>query len=430
MKKHKKHLRLFLIAAVICAGYMGIENNFAKAEEEVPPPSFYDVNKGDTYYVAISSLREWGIIEGYTDGTFKPNISVNRAEALKMITLSTGVFTEEEMEGEEELEENDESDEIEENGENDEIEENDENDEIEENNENDESNENDEHDEIEEREENDELDENDENDENNEIEESDENNEVEMNGEIDETGENSEVEEDNEIEEVEEIEEITETKPFPDTPLGKWYTKYLTAAKELEIIHGHPDGTFRPSNEINLAEALKILFESMMTQQELDLESTKEYLYEDTPPDAWFSIYTSYAGAKGIINIYSNNTVAPAQKMSRGYLAEIMYRSIMSQEGYEFGKATWYGQFFHGRTTASGEIFDKNELTAAHKHLPFNTVVEVTNLANGESVEVRITDRGPYGPGRVIDLSSKAFSEIASLGAGVINVQYEIVHHP
>ncbi len=356
-------IRLLLIIAIIFAGYATIDKNLAKAEEETTPQPFYDVNKGDTYYVAISKLREWDIIEGYADGTFKPERSINRAEALKMITLSTGVFTEEEMEGEEE-------EEIEENDENDEKEEIDENDEI------------------------------------------------------------DEIEENNENEEIDENDEIDETKPFPDTPLGEWYTKYLIAAKDLGIIHGHPDGTFRPSNEINLAETLKILFESIQTQKELDLESTKEYLYEDTPPDEWFTIYTSYAGAKGIINIYSNNTVAPAQKMSRGYLAEVMYRSIMSQEGYGFGKATWYGQVFHGRTTASGEPFDKNELTAAHKHLPFNTIVEVKNLANGESVEVRITDRGPYGPGRVIDLSSEAFSRIASLGAGVINVQYKIVHHP
>lgn len=389
-------IRLLLIIAIIFAGYATIDKNLAKAEEETTPQPFYDVNKGDTYYVAISKLREWDIIEGYADGTFKPERSINRAEALKMITLSTGVFTEEEIEGEEEEE----------------IDENEENDEI---------------DEKEEIDENDKVDENDENEENDEIDENEENNE---NDENDEVEENNETEENDENEEIDENDEIDETKPFPDTPLGEWYTKYLIAAKDLGIIHGHPDGTFRPSNEINLAETLKILFESIQTQKELDLESTKEYLYEDTPPDEWFTIYTSYAGAKGIINIYSNNTVAPAQKMSRGYLAEVMYRSIMSQEGYGFGKATWYGQVFHGRTTASGEPFDKNELTAAHKHLPFNTIVEVKNLANGESVEVRITDRGPYGPGRVIDLSSEAFSRIASLGAGVINVQYKIVHHP
>ena len=99
----------------------------------------------------------------------------------------------------------------------------------------------------------------------------------------------------------------------------------------------------------------------------------------------------------------------------------------MSKKGYEFGKATWYGAALQGNYTASGSIFDYHQMTAAHKTLPFGTMVKVTNMANGESIEVEITDRGPYGPGRVIDLTSAAFEEIASLGAGVIYVQYEIV---
>ncbi len=382
MKKHKTLLRLLLTVAIICAGYVTIDKNFVTAEDETPPLAFYDVNKGDTYYVAISKLREWDIIEGYEDGTFKPGISINRAEALKMITLSTGVFTEEEMEDKIETEETEETEEVEESVAEESV-----------------------------------------------AEESVVEESVAEESVVEESVVEESVVED-EMEEADEIEEVEETTPFPDTPLEEWYTKYLIAAKALGIIHGHPDGTFRPADEINLVETLKILFESIQTQKELDFESTREYLYEDTPPEEWFTIYTSYAGAKGIINIYPTNTVAPAQKMSRGYLAEVMYRSIMSEKGYDFGKATWYGGAFQGNTTASGETFDKNELTAAHKHLPFNTIVEVTNLANGESVEVRITDRGPYGPGRVIDLSSEAFSRIASLGAGVINVQYKVVHLP
>jgi rare lipoprotein A len=77
--------------------------------------------------------------------------------------------------------------------------------------------------------------------------------------------------------------------------------------------------------------------------------------------------------------------------------------------------------------TANGETFDPTMLTAAHKTLPFNTLVRVTNVKNGKSVVVRINDRGPYTAGRCLDLSSAAFGTIASLGAGIANVKYEVL---
>jgi rare lipoprotein A len=81
-----------------------------------------------------------------------------------------------------------------------------------------------------------------------------------------------------------------------------------------------------------------------------------------------------------------------------------------------------------GSTTASGEPFDPNGMTAAHRTLPFNTRVRVTNPANGKSVVVRINDRGPFVSGRCLDLARGAFMVIASLGAGVIsNARYEVL---
>lgn len=91
------------------------------------------------------------------------------------------------------------------------------------------------------------------------------------------------------------------------------------------------------------------------------------------------------------------------------------------------GKASWYGGIFHGRTMANGEIFDKYELTAAHKTLPFGTKVLVINRNNQKEVEVEITDRGPYIKGRIIDLSRKAFEEIADLDEGVISVEMKLL---
>jgi rare lipoprotein A len=88
----------------------------------------------------------------------------------------------------------------------------------------------------------------------------------------------------------------------------------------------------------------------------------------------------------------------------------------------EVGPATWYGPHHQGKKTASGEIFDMNALTAAHRTLPFGTWVLVTNLANGRSVKVRVNDRGPNRPGAVIDLSSKAAEAIGLLHAGIATV--------
>lgn len=93
----------------------------------------------------------------------------------------------------------------------------------------------------------------------------------------------------------------------------------------------------------------------------------------------------------------------------------------------ETGMASWYGPDFHGKTTANGETYDQNGLTAAHKTLPFNSVVRVTNLDNGKQVTVRINDRGPYARGRIIDLSRAAAREVDMIGPGVARVRLEIL---
>lgn len=89
------------------------------------------------------------------------------------------------------------------------------------------------------------------------------------------------------------------------------------------------------------------------------------------------------------------------------------------------GMASWYGPGFAGRLTANGEIFDPAQLTAAHRTLPFNTHVRVTNLANGRSVTVRINDRGPFVGNRIIDLSRAAAERIGMIGSGTARVRLE-----
>ena len=86
------------------------------------------------------------------------------------------------------------------------------------------------------------------------------------------------------------------------------------------------------------------------------------------------------------------------------------------------GRASWYGPGFHGRRTASGETFNTNDLTAAHRTLPFGTKVRVVNKKTGKSVVVRINDRGPYAHGRVIDLSKASAQAIGISGVGSVDV--------
>jgi len=88
--------------------------------------------------------------------------------------------------------------------------------------------------------------------------------------------------------------------------------------------------------------------------------------------------------------------------------------------------ASWYGPGFHGRRTASGERFDANALSAAHPTLPFGTHVRVTNLANGRCVRVRVTDRGPFAPGRSLDVSYGAARALGMVGRGTARVRMEV----
>jgi rare lipoprotein A len=102
--------------------------------------------------------------------------------------------------------------------------------------------------------------------------------------------------------------------------------------------------------------------------------------------------------------------------------------SIPVPEGYvEEGNASWYGEPFNGRRASNGEIYDMDKLTAAHRTLPFGTMVSVTNLNNGKSTTVRITDRGPFVENRIIDLSRAAAREIESVGPGVVPVRVEVL---
>ncbi|MBN2619739.1 septal ring lytic transglycosylase RlpA family protein [candidate division WOR-3 bacterium] len=93
----------------------------------------------------------------------------------------------------------------------------------------------------------------------------------------------------------------------------------------------------------------------------------------------------------------------------------------------QYGEASYYAGEFHGRKTASGENYDMHQLTCAHKTLPFNTKVKVTNLTNKKTVIVRVNDRGPFVSGRIIDLSFAAAQKIDLIPSGVTRVKIEVI---
>jgi rare lipoprotein A len=94
------------------------------------------------------------------------------------------------------------------------------------------------------------------------------------------------------------------------------------------------------------------------------------------------------------------------------------------------GEASWYGSQYHGKTTSSGEVYNKNKMTAAHKTLPFGTKVKVTNLENNESVVLRINDRGPFVGDRIIDVSEVAARKLEFHADGIGNVKVEVLELP
>lgn len=108
-------------------------------------------------------------------------------------------------------------------------------------------------------------------------------------------------------------------------------------------------------------------------------------------------------------------------------LVLLAYQSFSQVPNTVVGNASYYADRFHGRKTASGEKYLKNQLTAAHKNLPFGTIVKVTNLNNGQTVEVKINDRGPYSKKCIIDLSKEAAKRLDILTQGIAEVHLEYV---
>jgi len=111
---------------------------------------------------------------------------------------------------------------------------------------------------------------------------------------------------------------------------------------------------------------------------------------------------------------FTSGTATPPAEMPAGYVPT---------GATEDGDASWYGPGFDGKTAANGETYDQEAMTAAHKTLPFGTWIKVTNTTNGQSVFVRINDRGPYVDGRILDLSHAGAQAIGIDGVATIHIE-------
>ena len=203
---------------------------------------------------------------------------------------------------------------------------------------------------------------------------------------------------------------------FSDTEAGVWYEDYIKKAFELGIISGYSDGTFKPEANVNRAEALKMLLIATDTEDTAGI-------------DPWYLPYMEYAEEHVLIWPDASGDYIPDHALTRGELADLIYR--FKKEPYtdtvEYGIASYYGYSFDGHNTASGTPLDAEGFMAAHKTLPFGTVLRITRLDTLQAVEVTVVDRGPYTEGYIVDLTPAAFEQIGSLSTGIVKVRLEVL---
>lgn len=295
---------------------------------------FTDIDENHQYLPAIRYLKQNGVINGYPDGSFRPEQEVNRAEALKFLTLSEKILNQ------------------------------------------------------------------------------------------------GAASEDAELLFLEEAaSETIGNFDLTDVPEDSWYFRYVKQAFKNEIIKGYGDRTFRPANTVNLAEAVKMLLETnKVTLPSID--EITENPFKDAYMDEWYAPYIKYAKEKYILIADMDLKVRPEKDITRQEMANLIYRFYNLEETQVYGRASYYADYFDGKTTASGQVFRQDEFTAAHLTLPFGSLIKVVNLENEKSVVVRVTDRGPYDKRFVVDLSKAAFETISPLSRGVIQVYYEVIYTP
>jgi rare lipoprotein A len=135
----------------------------------------------------------------------------------------------------------------------------------------------------------------------------------------------------------------------------------------------------------------------------------------------------SLGAAQGPISPESKNTRSNVPKQ---VATESRKKPVTGSQAYQIGTASWYGSYFQGKATASGEPYNMYDMTAAHPSLPLGSWVRVTNLRNGRAVMVRINDRGPIVPGRIIDVSYSTARALQFRAQGLQRVRLDVVRPP
>lgn len=219
--------------------------------------------------------------------------------------------------------------------------------------------------------------------------------------------------------------EILENDPkkFPDVPFTAWFSRYVNSAAEKGIVKGFPNGNFYPEAQVTRAEFLKMVLKSF------DFPEVKNQGNEE-----WFAPFIN-TGKR--FRLISGSDTAPHEALNRGEIAEIIFRSQwVAERKFEkkyiyvgSGEASYYNEGFAGKKTANGESYDPFALTAAHRTLPFDTRLKVWTT-KGDTVFVRINDRGPYHEDRILDLSERAFKELAPTSQGVVDIFFEVYVDP
>jgi len=190
------------------------------------------------------------------------------------------------------------------------------------------------------------------------------------------------------------------TTPFTDVSEEEEGFQEITYAKNRKFFDEETE--FHPHDLLSQRDALLWIFRSRNVDERPDVE------HEDL---------------SRFLEKYPIATLDESMILSRSQLLEYM-RALDALLAEEVHETSYYAADFHGKGTAFGETFNMEDLTAAHRSFPHNTLVRVTNVENGKSVVVRINDRGPYVDGRDMDLSKAAFERIASASQGVIRATY------
>ncbi len=225
---------------------------------------------------------------------------------------------------------------------------------------------------------------------------------------------------------------------YTDIPSKYWAEESIQKLTTLGIVKGYTETeggkdtgkiTFQPEKTINLAEAVKMAMSiEMIKDQNLTLPTAMKSSFKDVQGTEWFAPYIELAQQKTLLTYSTKQLIHPNDNMTRGEFMNILYKTIKTREpGHFFGRGSFYSDFFEGRSTSNDEKYTQNGYTAAHLTLPFGTKLEVTYLRNGQKVTVRVNDRGPHTPSFSLDLTRKAFEELANPSEGIIPIEYRIV---